>query len=465
MFRHTSSLTGFERRAVAGLTGIFAFRMLGLFLVLPVFALYARHLEGHTPFMVGLALGIYGLTQAIFQIPFGMVSDRVGRKPVIAAGLLIFAAGSVVAAIADDIYVVIIGRALQGAGAIGAAVIALVADLTREESRSRAMGVIGVSIGASFTISLVLGPILNNAIGVAGIFWLTAVLGVMGIGILGFWIPEPEPRPVSMPSESVPANFSRVLCDPELLRLDFGILVLHCALTALFVVVPVALVQDGALPANEHWKVYIPVMAFSAVLLFPLIALTEGRARAGFVGLILVVAVSQLTLLASHNSLAGLVAGLLIFFVGFNVLEASLPALISKTAPTETKGTAIGIYSTFQFFGAFLGGAVGGWLHGTFGITAVFVFTTGLLVVWLVMVMNAPAPVRYSTRVLRIGRRAPADAQALARQVAAIRGVAQATLITAEGVVYVEIDDREFDPKELDRFIRFALNRSFRRTE
>jgi MFS family permease len=452
VFPHTSSLTGLERRAVAGLTGIFAFRMLGLFLVLPVFALYARDLEGHTPFLVGLALGIYGLTQAVLQIPFGMASDRLGRKPVIAAGLLIFAAGSVVAAVADDIYAVVIGRALQGAGAIGAAVIALVADSTREESRSRAMAVIGISVGASFALSLVLGPALNNAIGVPGIFWLTAVLGVAGIGIVGFWVPTPAPIQTNAPAERVPANFLRVLRDPQLLRFDFGILVLHATLTALFVVVPVALLDYGAMPVDTHWKIYLPVILISAALLFPLLALSEEHARAGFAGLILIVVVSQITLFAGFGSLPGLAAGMLIFFVGFNVLEASLPALISKTAPAEAKGTAIGVYSTSQFLGAFFGGAVGGWLHGSFGIRSVFVFTTALLMIWFYVVLNGPAPLRYATRRLRISRRAAADAQALVRQLAAIPGVAQATVVAAEGAVYVEVNEREFDPKDLDRF-------------
>lgn len=452
MLPKTNSLTAVERRAVTGLAGIFVVRLLGLFMILPVFALYARHLEGHTSFLIGLALGVYGLTQAVLQIPLGMASDRIGRKPVIVAGLLVFAAGSVIAALADSIYGVIAGRALQGAGAISAAVMALIADLTREESRTKAMALIGITVGASFVLSLVLGPALNGVIGVPGIFWLTAVLSAIGIAVLVFWVPTPIHGHVRHQVSRPELGLRRVLMNPRLLRLNLGILILHATLIAIFVVVPLALVQHGRLAVTEHWKIYVPVILFSAVLLFPAITVAEKRPRTVFGAMILVIVVSQLALFTGYQSVTGLAVGLLLFFIGFNVLEATLPALISKVAPTESRGAAIGIYSTFQFLGAFLGGAIGGGLHGAYGISAVFVFTASLLMLWFIVALTAPALERHTTRMLHIGRRVPAEARTLAQQLTAIPGVAEATVIAEEGVAYLKVDDRILDLKALEKF-------------
>lgn len=452
----TNSLTSVERRAVTGLAGIFAVRLLGLFLILPMFALYARHLAGHTPFLIGFALGVYGLTQAVLQIPLGMASDRIGRKPVIIAGLLVFAAGSVIAALADSIYGVIAGRALQGAGAISAAVMALVADLTREESRTKAMALIGMTVGASFVLSLVLGAALHGVIGVPGIFWLTAVLSAIGIAVLVFWVPTPIHGHARRRASRPERGLWRVLMNPRLLRLNLGILILHATLIAIFVVVPLALVQHGRLAINEHWKIYVPIILFSAVLLFPAITVAEKRPRTVFAAMILVIVVSQLALFTGYQSVTGLIVGLLLFFIGFNVLEATLPALISKVAPTESRGAAIGIYSTFQFLGAFLGGAIGGGLHGAYGISAVFGFTASLLMLWFIVALTAPALERYTTRMLHIGRRAPAEARTLAEQLAAIPGVAEATVIAEEGVAYLKVDDRRLDLKALEKFTASA---------
>lgn len=456
MLNEDCSLTAIERRAISGLAGIFAVRLLGLFLILPVFALYARDLEGHTPFLIGFALGVYGLTQALLQIPLGMASDRIGRKPVIVAGLLVFAAGSVIAALADSIYAVIVGRALQGAGAVSAAIMALIADLTREESRTKAMALIGITVGASFVLSLVLGPALNGIIGVPGIFWLTAALGAMGIAVLVFWVPTPTHGHVRGLALRSALGLRRVLISSRLLRLDLGILILHAALTAIFVVVPLALVQHGRLVVDEHWKIYVPVMLCSAALLFPAITVADKKPRTIFAAMILVIVVSQLALFAGYQTVAGLVAGLLLFFIGFNVLEATLPAMISKAAPTDSKGAAIGIYSTFQFLGAFLGGAIGGWLHGAYGVSTVFVFTASLLMLWFVVALTAPALAQYTTRILHIGRRAPADVRTLAEQLAAIPGVAEATVIAEEGVAYLKVDDGALDLKALEKFTASA---------
>ena len=394
-----------ERRAVSGLGVIFALRLMGLFIILPVFALYADRLQGHTPFLVGLTLGIYGLTQAFLQIPFGMLSDRLGRKPVIAAGLVIFAVGSVIAAQADTIHGVIIGRALQGAGAVGAVLIALAADLTRDEQRTKAMALIGVTVGASFIVSLILGPLLNTAIGVPGIFWMTAVLALGGIAVLALWVPAPARRTRHRDTDAVPGQFGKVLRDTRLLRLDFGIFVLHCVLTAIFVVVPFALVRHAGLPINQHWEVYLPVMLLSVVFMLPLIALAEkGRLlRLIFSGGVLLLAVSQGVLFKGHQTLTMTLLGLFLYFVAFNALEAMLPSLVSKMAPPQAKGTAIGVYSSCQFFGAFVGGAMGGWLYGEYGIPAVFQFNAAMLILWFIVAATMPRPAPLAVDMLHIG--------------------------------------------------------------
>ncbi len=439
---------------MASLGGIFALRLLGLFLILPVFALYADQLEGHTPFLVGLALGAYGLTQGLLQIPFGLASDRLGRKPVIAVGLVIFTVGSVVAALATTIEGVILGRALQGGGAVSAAVVAMLADLTREETRTKAMAIIGISVGASFILSLMLAPLLNSAIGVPGIFWLTAALALLGLAVLFWFAPTPTRTQAHADVEAVPRQFWRVLRDARLLRLDIGIFFLHCALTAVFVAVPLVLVRHAGLPSPEHWKVYLPVMLTSVVFLFPLIAQAEkrGRARVVFAGAVLLLAVSQTVLYETHTKLSGIVVGLFLYFVAFNVLEAMLPSLISRTAPPAAKGTAIGVFSTFEFLGAFTGGALGGFVHGRFGLAAVFQVSAALLALWFAIVVTAPLTIELRTRVLRVGRQRPEQARELARKLAAVRGVAEATVVGSEGIAYLRVDSRRLDTQALRRF-------------
>ena len=387
-------MTAVERRAVAGLAGIYATRLLGLFLILPVFALYAQTLEGYTPRLAGLALGIYGLTQACLQLPFGIASDRFGRKPVIAAGLVLFAIGSVVAALADSMLGVLIGRALQGAGAVSAAVTALVADLTRETQRTKAMAMIGITVGASFLVSIPLGSALNTIVGVPGIFWLTAALAVAGMLIL--WLAVPTQAPAGRRKRApVLRELGAVLRDRALLRLNIGIFALHAALTATFVVLPTALVEQAGLPANEHAALYLPLMLLSALPLFPIISLAERRGwqRGVFAAAVLVLCLAQAALSLQNGSLLGIGAAILVFFIAFNILEASLPSLVSKMAPAAAKGAAIGVYSSFQFLGAFVGGDRGGWLHQHYGASAVFAGAAALTGIWfLISVLPAARP-------------------------------------------------------------------------
>ncbi|MGE4660684.1 MAG: MFS transporter, partial [Arenicellales bacterium] len=340
-----------ERRSVAALAGVFSLRMFGLFLVLPVMALYAAQLDGATPFMIGLAVGIYGLTQALFQIAFGTLSDRFGRKPLIVLGLLVFALGSIVAAVSDTLTGIIIGRALQGSGAIAAVVLALVADLTREQQRVKAMAAIGVSIGASFLLALMAGPVLDRWIGVSGIFWLTAVLALGCIAVIVWWVPTPQHATRDPGSRATLVYFREVLANGHLLRLDFGIFILHMVLTAIFVVIPFVLVDTLDLKRDAHWQVYVPVLIGSVLLMAPLVIASMRRERTFWVFrlAIAILLAGQLALLAGIDQATPLLAGLLCFFVGFNLLEAMLPSLMTRLAPGYAKGTAIGVYNTFEF--------------------------------------------------------------------------------------------------------------------
>ena len=376
-----------ELRAALSLSGIFGLRMLGMFVILPVFAIYAEDLPGGDNLtLVGIAIGIYGLTQAILQIPFGWWSDRYGRKPVIYVGLAIFALGSFVAALGSDIYIVILGRMLQGAGAVSAAVMAMTADLTRDEHRTKAMAMIGSTIGGTFALSLVLSPWLNRVIGVPGIFVMTGVLVLISMWVMYALVPDApqQPRPAGARGLE---QFAAVLRDPRLARLDFGIFALHAVLMALFIAVPLELRAAG-LPLDRHWQVYLPVMLGSFVLMLPAV-LGPGRQermQAVLTGAIAVLLATQLLLPLLAGGVWGLAALLLAFFTAFNVLEAGLPSLVSRVAPRGSRGIAIGVFASLQFFGTFFGAAAGGFLYGRWGTTGVVIFSTALLVIWIIAV-------------------------------------------------------------------------------
>lgn len=383
-----------EWRATFGLSAIYGLRMLGLFLILPVFALYAEELPGepgHT--LIGVALGVYGLTQSLLQIPFGWASDRLGRKPVIYLGLLIFSAGSFLAAISSDIHVIILGRALQGAGAISAAVIAMAADLTHDANRAKAMAFIGASIGVTFAVSLIAGPALNALIGVPGIFVLTGVLGLVAMGVVRFVIPDPGKSVFHEDAEPEPAKFLPVLRDRELIRLNYGSFALHATLMALFVVVP-SWLRNAGLAADDHWSVYLPVVVLSFACMVPamLYADRKGKTKSVFAVAIFVLLVSEILLATNNQSLLALAISLLVFFTAFNLLEALLPSLVTRISPPSAKGTAVGVYSSVQFLGAFGGAAAGGWIFEHYGGHAVFLFCGLLVAVWAILAMTMRAP-------------------------------------------------------------------------
>jgi len=387
-------MTPAERRTGGVLAAIFGLRMLGLFLVLPVFSVLAAGLPGGDDIMlVGLALGAYGLTQAFFQIPFGLASDRWGRKPVIVAGLLLFAAGSFIAAAAPDIHVMILGRVLQGAGAISAAVTALAADLTREQHRTKVMAMIGASIGLVFAASLVIAPPLAAAVGLSGLFVLTGALALGAIVLLFSAVP---PAPTFEKLERPP--FSVVLFDGKLARMNFGVFALHLMQTALWVVVPPALVTAG-LPGAEHWKIYLPAVLLSFAVMIPAIIAAErkGKMRPIYSGAValLVVVQAGLALFGGGIWMTGL--WLLLFFVAFNILEALQPSLISRMAPPASKGAALGIYNTTQSLGLFLGGLLGGILVKYYGASAVHLVCAAIGIIWLMLASRVQAPQPHTT--------------------------------------------------------------------
>ncbi|MFM8333755.1 MAG: MFS transporter [Candidatus Methylumidiphilus sp.] len=448
-------MTGAERRASLSLAGIYMLRMLGLFMILPVFSIYARQLEGATPALIGLAISAYGLTQALFGIPFGLWSDRAGRKKVISAGLLIFAAGSVVAALADSIYGVILGRAIQGAGAVAAVVMALAADLTREEHRTKAMALIGISIGISFAVSMVLGPVLEGLIGVPGIFWVIAALALAGIALLYGVVPNPVVSRFHRDTQAQPAQFGAVLGNPELLRLDFGIFALHAILTATFVVVPLILRDNAQLATANHWQVYLPVFLLSMFSMVPFVILAETKRKMKpvFVAFIGVVALADAGLLLSGGNVYAIGFLLYVFFTAFNLLEATLPSMISKVAPSELKGTAMGVYSTAQFLGAFVGGVSGGTLYGAFGIPYVFGFCAVLAAVWAVVAYGMAPPRHLSSVLINFGNLNPAEAAALSVKLRAVAGVIEAVVLAEDGVAYLKVEKAHLDKAALEALL------------
>ncbi len=434
-----------EFRAIGSLAAVFSVRLLGLFMVYPVFAAYAQKLGGATPYLVGEALGIYGLTQGLLQIPFGLLSDKFGRKIMIVIGLLLFGLGSAIAALSGTIAGVIVGRALQGAGAVGSVILAAVADLTAEETRTKAMAMIGMTIGASFIVALVAGPVVAKFIGVGGIFWLMAALALAGIAITEFVVPNPPRISVHRDAETVPALMGLALRNKELLRLNFGIFALHAMLTASFLVVPDLLRETLGLTNHNDWMVYLPVLLVSVAVMIPAIVVAEKfhHLKAVFVGAVVALAASQVMLYFGARDIAVLLAALVVFFSAFNVMEASLPSLITKVAPPDAKGTAMGLYSSLQFFGIFAGGIVGGWAHQAGGIAAVFVLTAGSALLWLLAAATMAQPSYLTTRLLPIGNGTAAES--LAARLRQLPGVAEAVVVAEEKLAYLKVDPKSFD--------------------
>jgi predicted MFS family arabinose efflux permease len=433
-----------ELRAIVSLASLYAFRMLGLFMLLPVLSLYAAEYDYSTPVLVGLALGIYGLGQAALQVPLGMLSDRIGRKPVIISGLLLFIAGGVVAAGADTIFGVIVGRLLQGTGAIASTLTALLADLTREQHRTKAMAVIGMSIGVSFAAAMVIGPLMASWLGVSGLFLCTSVLAGLGIFITLFLVPNPDTQRVDADSQSLSGMLARCLNDRNLMRLNLGIFSLHAILMAIFIAVPGILEEQG-LSRDAHWQVYLPMMVVAFVVMVPfiIIAETKNKMREVFLLGIATIVLALLAAACWGQLFTPLLIIITLFFVAFNLMEASLPSLVSKTVYAGGKGTAMGVYSTFQFFGAFCGGAIGGGLFGRWGASAVFAGAAILAGAWLIAAWGMSVPLKSESIVLswQFGAWDVAD---IRREVLALPGALDITVLEGERIAYLQVGS-DFD--------------------
>ncbi len=449
-----TAFTSLERRAAASLSLVYVTRMMGLFLLLPVMSIVGQDLSGATPLLVGFALGVYGLFQALLQIPFGLLSDRYGRKPLIYIGLTMLIIGSLVAAASDSIWGVIIGRALQGAGAISAAVIALAADLTRDDQRTKMMAVIGASIGLSFILSIMLGPVLMTSVGLSGIFIFIAVLGLAGLLLVRFLVPDPPAIELNRDVSVVVGELRRLLKHPQLLRLDIGILVLHFLITATFVCVPLGFVERSIAP-EDHWQVYLVACVLSLFIVVPLIGFGESRLGVRRVMTISIVglALSEF-LIGTVNDSWWLVVGSLVVFFGFlNVLESMLPSLVSRIAPAASRGSAMGVYSTSQFFGAFLGGIFGGWVQGAFGLSVTHILIGILCLGWLLVILGMQEPQRLTSFRTTLPVDAALQGGALEARISELQGVAEVSLLEPERFIYLKINKKEFDENELQALL------------
>ena len=431
-----------ERKASISLASIYGLRMLGMFLILPIFAIYATHYEGGNNIqLVGMALGAYPLAQALFQLPYGMASDKFGRKNMIYIGLLMLVIGSIVVALASNIYVVILGRAIQGAGAVSAAVTALLADLTREEHRTKAMAMIGSTIGVTFAISLVLGPAIAHWVGIAGIFWLTALLAALAILVIKFVVPNPLISSFHSDASAAPAKLKDVVKNGQLLRLNYGIFALHAAQMAMFIVVPFAILKTSNMDVNQHWKIYLPILVGSFILMIPAIIVGEKKnlLKQVFIGAVALMLVAQLCFAGLIGSFWGVVFSLFAYFVAFNTLEASLPSLISKLAPSAAKGTAMGVYNTSQSLGAAMGSLVGGYLSHHYGFSAVFMFCAALMGIWLLVSFSMKTPPAVRTKMYHLGETSETRAATLTQAISALPYVHEAVAIAKEGILIVKI--------------------------
>ena len=441
-------------KTVFPIAAIFSFRMLGLFLLIPVFTIYATKLQGATSALIGIALGAYGLTQGIFQMPFGMLSDRFGRKPILTLGLILFACGSLIGAITDSIYGMILARILQGTGAIGSVLIALLADLTPDEQRTKAMAVIGMTIGTSFSLAMVISPALSNHFGLSGIFYLTTVLACLGLILVHIVIPNPTKERFHIDSEAKPQLFKPVISNRHLQRLNIGIFCQHFILTSTFYAIPLLLshqMLQGHL--KQQWHFYLPLMLFAFILMIPFIILAEKRKQMKivFVSSVLVIASSQLLLAFTCQDWYSLCILMFTYFVAFNILEATLPSLISKQANPTNKGTAMGIYSTSQFLGLFAGGSLAGILYQWHSNQGIFWGNTIIGILWFSIAWFMKPNVYLMTIILPYT--AKFEDQNIIPALLKIKGIVEVALAQEEEVLYLKIDKQLYQPGSAEQII------------
>ena len=431
-------MTSFEKRAVFSLSTIMSLRMIGLFMALPILSSYAStHFANSSAFLIGILVGIYGLPQALLQIPFGILSDKFGRKPLIFIGLLIFIAGSLVCFLAPSIYWMILGRALQGAGAIGSTILAMIADLTREEQRSKSMAIVGISIGFSFTIAMFLGPLIVDLSSINNLLLLTMGFRLLALRVL-LITPTPQKSFRHLDTEPGLKSFFKLLRMPELTKLNLGIFILHAVFTASFVIIPIQLKQ---LVVVNQWCIYLPTLIIASILSLICIGLAERKQQLKFyyLGGIIMLVIAQSFLWMGSKQISLYVIGLGLFFFGFSLLEAFLPSLISQAAPITRKGTALGIYSCSQFLGIFVGGLFGGWLFGQFGFAGAYLFCLSLILAWLVVAYFMQPPSYLTTLLLRISVQHQINWESIAMQLRALPGVIELQFIPEDSLAYIKL--------------------------
>lgn len=443
-----------EVRATVGLSLVFAFRMLGMFMVLPVMAIYGQSLQDATPILIGLAVGAYGYTQAVLQIPLGMLSDRVGRLPIILIGLLLFFIGSVVAAMSGSIWGVLFGRVLQGMGAISAAVMALLSDLTREQNRTKAMASIGMSIGASFAVAIIMGPILANHFGLHGLFWFIAAMAASGFLLMVFVVPKPDQHLIRRDAAIAKTDFLPTLKDLDLFRLDFSIAAVHMVMMANFLALPMILLNDVGLPKNQHWWVYLIAFIGSAFGMIPMIIFGEKKRKLKqvLIASVCILLVCSLFFLFDHSSVWALLIGILVFFIAFNTIEAILPSMISKVAKAGAKGTAMGIFSTSQFLGAGIGASASGILIKFGGVSATFIGSIVICVIWLAILLRMKEPPYVTSIRLALSENQLANPQLIASLLEQ-QGISDAFIAPDEQAIYIKFDKQYIKAEQVEALV------------
>jgi MFS family permease len=437
------------------IAAIFSFRMLGLFLLIPVFSVYAAKLQGATPMLIGIALGCYGLTQGVLQIPFGMLSDKFGRKPIITIGLLLFALGSLIGALSESIYGIIVARALQGTGAIGSVLIALLADLTPDENRTKAMAVIGMTIGTSFSLAMIISPALSAHYGLSGIFYLTVLLAILGIILIQKVIPNPYKERFHSDSQANPVLFKSVITDTQLLRLNLGIFCQHFILTATFFAIPIILSEQVKQEhLQQQWHFYLPLMVCSFVAMLPLIIVGEKKQKMQplFIGSVLLTTLVQVGLALTYQNWYSLCLLMFLYFVVFNFLEASLPSLISKQANPKNKGTAMGVYSTGQFLGIFAGGSLAGLLYQWHNCQAIFSANALVSMFWLIATFSMKINKNLTTLIFSHAGNEQ-EKNKLSTQLLALAGVKEVVLAKEEQTLYVRVNKAQYQTGSIEQII------------
>jgi MFS family permease len=440
---------------VIPIAAIFSFRMLGLFMLIPVFSIYATQLNAATPTLIGIALGSYGLSQGLLQIPFGILSDRFGRKPILTIGLVLFAVGSLFGAYTDSIYGMIIARIIQGMGAVGSVLIALLADLTTDEVRTKAMAIIGITIGLSFSLAMVISPPVTHYFGLSGIFYLTAILAGIGLFLLHVVIPTPIQDPFRIDTESRFHQFKNALQNRQLQRLNFGIFCQHMILTATFFAIPIKLQQNIKLGnLTESWHFYMPLMIFAFIAMVPFIIIAEKKQRMKLVFMISVaiIGVSQLMLSATLNHWYILCGLMFLYFVAFNVLEASLPSLVSRHASSANKGTAMGIYSSSQFLGIFAGGAISGIIYQYAGSAAIFMMNGIMAIIWFLTILKLQPNAYIMTLTMPYPSGCKDDTH-LIQLLNALNGVKEVQIMHDLKLVYLKVDKSTYDTGSAEQII------------